>query len=241
MQTTDFSDATLDAYEEQELRDHESVIKDGLRGFVSVGRALSEIRDKRLYRGRYASFEEYLHERWQLGRAYAYRLISGSEVAERIPGLANEAQAREMTRVPFSEQRDVWDRAKERAVIEGRTPTAQDIKAAAGEPTITTARPDRELEEPWVELCPLWDDALTMLTDLEDTLKALYTDSQGCWLVAHEENCRSRIGDIRSTIKHSKPHAGCPMCAGLGAKCEACRGRGWLPKGRYDAIMQANS
>ena len=46
------------------LTDCEQVIERGMATFVDVGRALLQIRDKRLYRGTHASFDAYCKERW---------------------------------------------------------------------------------------------------------------------------------------------------------------------------------
>ena len=50
----------LNHIEKQELKDCEIIIDDGLRGFVAVGNALAKIRDEKLYRGHYKSFEQYV-------------------------------------------------------------------------------------------------------------------------------------------------------------------------------------
>ena len=53
----------------------EGVIGRGLTVFVEVGRALAEIRDAKLYRVNYKTFEAYCKERWEIGRSRAYELI----------------------------------------------------------------------------------------------------------------------------------------------------------------------
>ena len=53
------------------LAELETVIESGIRTFVDVGRALLEIRDSRLYRESYPTFDEYCRERWGFGRIRA--------------------------------------------------------------------------------------------------------------------------------------------------------------------------
>lgn len=43
--------------------------------FMALGRALAEIRDKRLYRATYDTFEEYLAGRWNLDPERAKRAL----------------------------------------------------------------------------------------------------------------------------------------------------------------------
>jgi len=72
-----------DAY----LREREGIIERGRETFLAVGRALLEIREYRggvLFKDTYGSFEAYIRERWEFGRAYAYRLMNAAEVVEQL-------------------------------------------------------------------------------------------------------------------------------------------------------------
>jgi hypothetical protein len=59
-------------------------IKHGLQTFVDVGAALLEIRDSKLYRKEYGTFEEYCNKRWGWQRNYANKLIRAAEVVENL-------------------------------------------------------------------------------------------------------------------------------------------------------------
>jgi hypothetical protein len=63
------------------LAELEAVIDAGLPTFQSVGRALLEIRDKKLYRISHPTFEDYCQSRWDISRSWAYRLIRDEEKA----------------------------------------------------------------------------------------------------------------------------------------------------------------
>lgn len=67
------------------LDDLEQIITNGKAAFLEVGEALGEIRDNKLYKAKYSSFEAYLEERWQISRAQGYRLIAGFKVAKMSP------------------------------------------------------------------------------------------------------------------------------------------------------------
>jgi site-specific DNA-methyltransferase (adenine-specific) len=66
----------------QELDELEAVIERGRQTFVEVGRALTDIRDRRGYRlSGFTSFEEYLQQRWGWTRQRGYQLIQAAEIA----------------------------------------------------------------------------------------------------------------------------------------------------------------
>jgi hypothetical protein len=114
----------------------EAVIERGLRTFVEVGAALGEIRDRKLYKDEYATFDAYCRERWGFGKTYASRQIMASRVVKELPTgnvlPANEAQARELARIADPEERaEVWGEEAREAEREGRAPSAEGVKAKA--------------------------------------------------------------------------------------------------------------
>ena len=230
---------SLNHIEKQELKDCELIIDDGLRGFIAVGNALAKIRDEKLYREHFSSFEKYVKSRWQMNKDYAYKLMSGSEVAQRVEGIENEFQARELNRVPFTEQEKVMKRAISNADLEDREVTAKDIREAASEPTTLTARStgdDVWLPEHQTEL---WEMAEEVADEMRDVYRKLSAHPEGCWLQAHADTIEAKLRDIRNMLKHCKPEAPCPECmGGLKKFCDVCRSRGWLPKGRYEAYKK---
>lgn len=149
--------------ESKRLAALEGVIDAGKRTFVEVGKALAEIRDSKLYRETHTSFDAYCKERWSWGKTYAYRLIEASAIKESPIGnhIANEAQAREVAKVPEEQRPAVVAAAVERAASEDRDLTARDI-AEAAKPALTPAEV-RQLEAAAVEpepMQPTEDDAL---------------------------------------------------------------------------------
>ena len=108
--------------EQVELTQYEDTIQEGLKSFVEVGSALAAIRDKRLYRADYDTFEAYCADKWQIGRAHAYRLMDASDVVRNVSNWrqdgqvpANEAQTRPLAVLPPAEQARAWDYALETA------------------------------------------------------------------------------------------------------------------------------
>ena len=105
-----------------ELEQCETIIREHISGFVEVGRALTKIRDGRLYRNGFKTFEAYCKARWDFTRMNAHHLISASGVAENVnhglqnlPPVAVERHARELAKLPAEEQADAWREAVESA------------------------------------------------------------------------------------------------------------------------------
>ena len=70
----------LSQREEKLLAELEGVIATNMKGFVLVGMALAQIRDQRLYRIHYSTFEEYILRVWDMARRTAYQLMEAAEV-----------------------------------------------------------------------------------------------------------------------------------------------------------------
>lgn len=129
------SSTELTTFEQSRLEACEQVIERGLATFVDVGTALLEVRDSRLYRAEFATFEAYCAERWGLKQSRAYQLIDAAKALTNLKSStivelpANEAQARELTQFTPDEQRAVWQMAVETAP-NGKV-TAAHVRAAA--------------------------------------------------------------------------------------------------------------
>lgn len=102
---------------EDEIAWREALIEQNLRSFVEVGQQLLAIRDGRLYRPDYVSFDDYLKQRWPdaISKARANQIIGASEVVKNVATIVatvplTEAQSRPLTILPESDQRAVWRR-----------------------------------------------------------------------------------------------------------------------------------
>ena len=71
----------LTTNERMELETLEGIIAEGMGSFIAVGNALLTIRDQKLYREKFKSFNAYCTQRWLMQRRHADRLICGSQVA----------------------------------------------------------------------------------------------------------------------------------------------------------------
>jgi len=107
-----FSPHALDS-----LPHYEAVIERGLKTFCEVGEALLAIRDGRLYRQDYSTFEDYCISRWGLARSRAYQIMDAAEVVgtlrmstivDILP--ATESQARPLVALLPTEQVEAWQK-----------------------------------------------------------------------------------------------------------------------------------
>jgi len=114
----------------QSLAYYEGIIGRGLKTFIEVGNALLAIRDGRLYRDDYLTFEDYCRERWGMSRSRAHRVIDAAIVWDNLLPIgnklpANECQVRPLTRLKEPQaQREAWSRAVDVYEI----PTGEQVK-----------------------------------------------------------------------------------------------------------------
>jgi len=111
----------LSLQEETELSSLETTIQKNLQSFYRVGAAIIQIRDSRLYRQGYATFEEYCKDRWDWSQNYAERLMLTTKVIESVKSLPmgrvpeNERQARPLSKLDPDQQKEAWQQAVETA------------------------------------------------------------------------------------------------------------------------------
>ena len=116
----------LTAAEADYLAECEDTIAAGFETFMTVGNALAAIRENKLYRASHGTFETYCAARWGITDRRARQLIDAAAIGTTVP-VSNEAQARELARVPEPQRADVWQAANEAT---GGKPTAAAIRAA---------------------------------------------------------------------------------------------------------------
>lgn len=86
--------APLAIHETKSLSYQEEVIDKGRKTFVEVGKALTAIRDGKLYRETHDTFGDYCRERWGWERRQAYRLIDAAGVSENVSKRTQENHSR---------------------------------------------------------------------------------------------------------------------------------------------------
>ncbi len=121
--------------EQDELTQCETVIRQGLDTFVQVGQALETIRDKKLYRLDYSTFEEYCQAKWDFSRVRASQLISSTQVYNNLltSGLQNNLPTSERPLRPLAslspeQQVTAYETAVEMA--DDKPPTSKQVDKA---------------------------------------------------------------------------------------------------------------
>jgi hypothetical protein len=228
--------------ETDRLADLEVVINRGKKSFIEVGNALEEIRDERLYRVDYATFDEYCKEKWGWTARRSNQLIDSADAAMgTIVPIQNEGQARELAKVEPERREDVLDAV----VSSGKPVTAKAIKNAATVVILDAVRLD-SLKNPIPEkILPSWNRAENEANEgmaMVSRLKTALIDAQESDDVIYREmNFSATITNLINTytdMKRIKPYSVCYICHGLRSeKCEACKGRGFYSKFFYDMCV----
>jgi hypothetical protein len=157
------------------------------------GLILMEIRDRELYKAKYASFENYVSERWDWNRDRAYKMISGAQNYQLLAGAnvsqnavlgytgspsilpKNERQVRPLDSLSEPEEKvHVWNMAVAEAVERGKkVPTQAIVEECV---TAFKAAP--------VELAPVERPSFTFTSNSPDVLYS-HGDNDECYTPAY--------------------------------------------------------
>ena len=126
----------LNIEENNELERCEMVIKQGLETFIEVGQALMIIRDKRLYRIGFSTFEDYCQEKWGMVASRARQLIASTETVLNLKSVtivtpATESQTRPLTSLEPDAQREAWKEVMQQSQETGKPITAVMVQQVA--------------------------------------------------------------------------------------------------------------
>jgi hypothetical protein len=120
------------------LTELETIVQRGIQTFIEVGEALEEIRDGSLWRlhSKYATWSDYLDQRWHFGSSRARQLINGARFARRIEDvtgvtLPNERVTREINSVIRQYPEEIQSLALEMAAKRGGMVTVDRVRDIA--------------------------------------------------------------------------------------------------------------
>jgi hypothetical protein len=237
----------------------EAAIERNLAGVWELGHALTEIRDRDLWRGEYASFREYCLKRWQFSDRRARQMIEARETRDRLQAILtdesdkksgtavplpeNEWQTRELGKHPAEHHADIWATAQDLAG-DGR-PTAGDI-ARAAEQVVGEEEGAEPAEEPALqnrlgEDCEDWEvdffynkasrDEVRRL--LGRALKLIGNLEEDPGMGAMNLPALKTVlnGFLLPHLRASEPYAGCKECEGAG--CPKCFDHGFELRAAY--------
>jgi hypothetical protein len=164
-QSTSSHTSPLSPEEQARLGACEATVTRGLHAFIEVGSALMEIRDHRLYRTDYGTFETYCTQRWEITYRRANQLIQAVHIVQemeaqglrewepvvpiegvrgnRVP--IQERQVRELAKLPPEERVAAWQEAVKSAPRKAGQPkvTVKHVSAAVRRRLSPTSVPAR--------------------------------------------------------------------------------------------------
>ncbi len=120
---------------EAEQRDRLHLERQVERAFYTAGKALKELRNRRLYRSTHKTFEEYCRDRFGYSRRHPYYLIEAAAVVDNLSEKCepmvhilptSERQVRPLTQLQPDQQSEVWQQAVTEAG--GKVPSGRIIK-----------------------------------------------------------------------------------------------------------------
>ncbi|ODG98033.1 hypothetical protein A4S05_01035 [Nostoc sp. KVJ20] len=191
---------------EEEQRDRLYLERRVERAFFEAGKALTELRDRRLYRSTHKTFEEYCRDRFAHSRQQSNYLIAAAGVYENLTTIGcqnvenenlttngtqilptSERQVRPMTKLEPQEQQEVWLKAVELAG--GKIPTGRIVKDVV----------QRIMERTQVPNTYQLGEVCQILTKDNPELRG----KGGCWAIVsavNEFSCTVRMWDGEYTI-----------------------------------------
>lgn len=199
------------------------------KAVFEAGKALAQLRDRRLYRSTHSTFEEYCKDRFGFQRRHPYRLIEASAVFDNLMKMCPnwtqneddpdtvhskqrqtlptaEGQVRPMTKLEPQEQQEVWLTAVE--VAGGKVPTGKIVKDVV----------QRIMERTKVPNTYQLGQVCQILVKDNPDLRG----KGGCWAIVNyvgEFSCTVKTWDSEYTVglQHLKSYSYLP------AKCEQMR------------------
>lgn len=221
-------------------------IQSGIRSAFDTGMALAEVRNDKLYLGRFKTFEDFCKEMFNISRQYAYRLIAAADLKDEmspIGDIATESQARELAKVPEEKRAEVLKQVAASGPVTAKAIAAhQQVKEKEAKSEPKAPRTDCLNRTIPADVVPDWDRAVEVGNHLRSLISEVkVTVAKGIKerdLIFHEIT-NPTVSDaeaLHHTLSQILPHVVCPTCQGRGRKaCMTCRGSGWISKHLYNS------
>lgn len=223
--------------EREEWRQLRQVVGDSLRDWCD---ALRTIRDKRLYREDYPTFEAYCQMELGKTRQRIHQVLSADLVRVEIASDASlskifdkapESAVREIAKAPECARKKVAVKVAKEAEETGKPPTAKQVKRVVAE-VIAEPKPEPEpvkqvdLHFPAADIAAQVLEIAGQFVQIKRRLTALGKQPGGelCRDIAGDSNWLS-VDALRNRILNSAFARVCPHCGGKG--CKRCLDRGW--------------
>lgn len=106
-------------------------IRHGLKAYIEMGQAFYRIREERLYREDYSTFQEFVVQEWSVSREFVDATIRATETAEKfqsanVPAPVSKTHALELSKIEGDSERvEAWKHVIR--ITEGK-PTVEDVR-----------------------------------------------------------------------------------------------------------------
>lgn len=236
------------------------ILKDKIRTWwqdrIIIGQSLVEIRDAKLYKDEYGTFEEFCNAEYGFTPRHAYRLIEFAEIKPELDEIlrpighkiANESQARALAAVPEEQRAEVVETAAAgngKLTAKTITEAAETVTGRAAPPTssppIKAAAPRDRIGCPIpADVLPDWREAeaLDDLVKQVHRMKLRVEHAIEERELAFREITNSTVADLQnawSELQGVIPYVVCPTCEGHTREtCTLCRQRGFLSRFAYE-------
>lgn len=225
------------------------IIQKGEESLLEWVNCLMIMRDKKLYRKNYKTFEEYCQKKLSKSRQYINGLIKGVAAVKALPKhlesqLSNLKAAATLGSVPEKDQSKVV----EEIVKEGKPVTAKSIKEKAAEvakpkvekPAVLVLEKDEIEYDIPVGIITVWN-RREEVRELQRAISKVKCHVENA--LANDDSLfaeldalfTSEIKSIYLKIGTAMPYCVCPQCNGRDFKnCILCKGRGFISKYKWD-------
>lgn len=225
----------------------EKIVQTGKSTFVTVGLALMEICERRLYRRDWGSFNEYCEKKWGWTRQRAAQLMNATAVVQALPShlsttVDTERTARAVAKVEPSKRAEVVEKAK----ATGKPVTAKTIEVAAkvvkseGVVDATGYKIPKSLLGLWERGSEV-NSVLNSLSRIKCLLVEAHENEDVLWCEPFLNKAIAELESVYANLATAKPYAVCAICQGFpetqkDKQCRGCKGRGFMSKFRWDRV-----
>jgi len=243
---------TLTKQNQTRYQELKQVVKENLESLFKVAEAMKEIKEDKLYREEFTTWEDFCQSAYHLSVSYVDRMIDGYVLLESLPKnlqigetsipieevVTNESQVRSLKKVP----KDKRIKVLIEAASSSKPITSKSIKKAAK----AVADKDRVLDamgypipigcvELW-RMAHVLHDILNSLRKMKlEIVNGIAEDNPVFRMVP--KNVTDQLSRILQQIQESEPYAVCLTCSGTDATkdhCSTCRGTGLISRFAYE-------
>lgn len=237
------------------LATHERTIKTTQGAFIACGKALADIREQKLYRATFDSFEGYCQTRWGWGRQRALQLIEAAETVASLPpdtaaAVTTERVARALKDVPKE------DRPAVVAASISSNGKASGAKIEAAKKVVSASAPTK-ICKPVVyiqrdetgyaipdAILPLWNrrgevsEVQKAIARAKLMVKEAHAKPDPLWQPVNMQAVEIALQNAKRDLDLAIPYAVCCTCQGRAKEsCASCKGRGFISKHHFDVCV----